>query len=725
MKKSNYHKSEEIPPNVFLSSCEEMKDEEECSKPIENFKDSYIETENSDKNFSFSSLDFVSCDWKIVAKDFAKNEVCGSFPKMEKYQELKVYPLMDFKKNVDSEFSFDMDMDEGDVRRQKVLNQNYAQDFTTVTESLFGEKKKDRISDEETVKSNRKVDLGFKAVSNPEMEISVIKEDSEKSVRDTFRSRKVKQELGELGFLFSSDMSQKEGEMVREKQAELVQTELAEGWKEGNNGMDMDNLLIDGLFGHAKTNQDGSSGYEEEGESSVNFDKEDESVTMRPLFESIRSEVSAEMTLKPLFATEIMESSIKEEEEMPPKVIKIYEEPEERIGSSLRKFEMPRTPRSPSIAEFSSSENNQERDNKSKWNENKLDEPRFKVPVNLRSRKASEEDELKPHNIEEVKIRLLSRRSSTSINKAKPIVINEDEDNLAKKIINPKPSKKTKDHEVQDFLKEYGSEVFNLKSKTGYKKLRGLYRGGKLKKTNDISELIAGRTVCSQACLKVFGNMHFKAVQKNLSGGEAKKKKIYGKFKALKNKFFKSKLKEKSMISSSKSIRSRTPRMSKAQFLEKGRKTLYDIEQENFELGKQLEKPNKEKLKKFLKTSYITDTYGELYSLKRSICDDSLQPLLSCFKQNKSAFDCLGPGMTLYFNFLKLTMAFFFVCCLLTIPLQMTNIKFYKFSKNASLKPEGMPESTGLYSFLTSTTLAVSNTPNFRELHLTIRIYMR
>lgn len=104
---------------------------------------------------------------------------------------------------------------------------------------------------------------------------------------------------------------------------------------------------------------------------------------------------------------------------------------------------------------------------------------------------------------------------------------------------------------------------------------------------------------------------------------------------------------------------------------------------------------------------------GNEYSFKGALHEQHMGSLFSCFKKKKTVFDKGGPGLSLYFNFLKSTILFFTICALMTIPLHVYNIRMYRLSENPNLKPSDDNIWSRLIASLAATTLGVANiSPN-------------
>lgn len=234
----------------------------------------------------------------------------------------------------------------------------------------------------------------------------------------------------------------------------------------------------------------------------------------------------------------------------------------------------------------------------------------------------------------------------------------------------------------------------------GQLKLKQLYKKGKLKKTEDIHEFINGRSVFKKAT-QIFKSMHFRTRQKRNT--------LTQKNKILEAKQ-KLKLKKIEHDDDEEEIKLNSKKLEKDKSQKRGKrmKTMKLIEQKTFVEDQKLEKPDHQKLERFLKNNYITDKRNSLHSFSSAFTNNDTPPILSCFKENKTAYDSLGPGVILYFNFLKSAILFFVICSVITLPIQWTNIRLYNESKNPSLKPYGDGLSSKLYGLLTSTTLGVN-----------------
>ena len=76
-----------------------------------------------------------------------------------------------------------------------------------------------------------------------------------------------------------------------------------------------------------------------------------------------------------------------------------------------------------------------------------------------------------------------------------------------------------------------------------------------------------------------------------------------------------------------------------------------------------------------------------------------------------TVYDKFGPGVNLFFEFTKATILLFFVCSLLSLPLQYVNRALYKQTRNPNIKPLDQVTFLGMINtFLLSTTLGVRNT---------------
>lgn len=270
-------------------------------------------------------------------------------------------------------------------------------------------------------------------------------------------------------------------------------------------------------------------------------------------------------------------------------------------------------------------------------------------------------------------------------------------------------------------LKKFTKEMFDENSKKGFKKLKKLYKKGDLKKSSNISDVINGRESVTKA-LEVFSNMHFKSRQKSIKSSamnsEFNSPKISdnrvggvgnSKFKSMTKKLTlnkKGKGEEKSVLKEGTHQLRRNKTLKEKQEEYRVR-TMKNISRKSFNLEGEFEKPNKEKLKDFLKTCYIHDENEQPYKFCKSLKESNTQNTLSCYKQKKTVFGSLGPGVELYFNFLKITIIFMFLCFLTTLPIQITNSRLYIASKNPSLKPPGEGMTSVLFKMMTATSLAV------------------
>ena len=124
------------------------------------------------------------------------------------------------------------------------------------------------------------------------------------------------------------------------------------------------------------------------------------------------------------------------------------------------------------------------------------------------------------------------------------------------------------------------------------------------------------------------------------------------------------------------------------------------------------EDPDYKLLQKYRKEAYITDQKGNLYSFCRGLREPRTIGWFSCFEVKETAFDKAGPGLALFFSFLKATMIFFLICIFLTIPVHITNIALYKKSRHPNLKPLGSGFASNFYGGLVSTTLGAISSFN-------------
>lgn len=86
-----------------------------------------------------------------------------------------------------------------------------------------------------------------------------------------------------------------------------------------------------------------------------------------------------------------------------------------------------------------------------------------------------------------------------------------------------------------------------------------------------------------------------------------------------------------------------------------------------------LDKPNKEKLQKFINRHYIKKIDYSDYSVCEALFRIKEGSIFFCRKKQKTIFDPYGPGIPLYFIFLRTIMLFLFIASLFS---------FWMMSKN-------------------------------------------
>lgn len=126
------------------------------------------------------------------------------------------------------------------------------------------------------------------------------------------------------------------------------------------------------------------------------------------------------------------------------------------------------------------------------------------------------------------------------------------------------------------------------------------------------------------------------------------------------------------------------------------------------DLDEEFEFPDVDRLKIYLRDNYMRTEEGKPFNIKQAMKQKKIGSLFKCFKKERTIFDKGGPGLSLYFNFVKSTIFFFMICTILTIPLQIYNIGMYRISQNPNLKPRDDYIWSKIIGMLTSTTLGVN-----------------
>lgn len=118
-----------------------------------------------------------------------------------------------------------------------------------------------------------------------------------------------------------------------------------------------------------------------------------------------------------------------------------------------------------------------------------------------------------------------------------------------------------------------------------------------------------------------------------------------------------------------------------------------------------------QELKELEKDYYLLNSNDKRFKICEAILEKNTTPSFLCFKKNskikRTVFDKAGPGLGIYFNFIKSTLIFFVIILIFSIPLQRTNIGFYKISKNLDLHQSQEGLSSKIFGFLISTTFGV------------------
>lgn len=122
---------------------------------------------------------------------------------------------------------------------------------------------------------------------------------------------------------------------------------------------------------------------------------------------------------------------------------------------------------------------------------------------------------------------------------------------------------------------------------------------------------------------------------------------------------------------------------------------------------------NLPKLKKFEKDYYLLNSKGKRFCFCEALVEKNVTPTMFCFRSKnaknlRTVFDKAGPGLGIYFNFIKSTILFFFTAFLLSIPLQWTNIALYREAENIDLYPKDQGFTSNVYGLITSTTFGVN-----------------
>jgi hypothetical protein len=101
-------------------------------------------------------------------------------------------------------------------------------------------------------------------------------------------------------------------------------------------------------------------------------------------------------------------------------------------------------------------------------------------------------------------------------------------------------------------------------------------------------------------------------------------------------------------------------------------------------LEEEVDFPNFEKLKVFLQTYYRHKTDGTPYTISEAIKEKNTGSIMFCFDEHykkNDLYDQGGPGLRLYFNFLKVIILLFTICSIISLPMQSFNVGNYRFQK--------------------------------------------
>ena len=131
----------------------------------------------------------------------------------------------------------------------------------------------------------------------------------------------------------------------------------------------------------------------------------------------------------------------------------------------------------------------------------------------------------------------------------------------------------------------------------------------------------------------------------------------------------------------------------------------------DYDIQLKLVEPSYQKLQIYLNENYIRDR-GKAYSLPKAISEKRMVKTASCLKPRKTVLDKGGPGLNLFFGFLKVTIILFFICFVISVPIQMTNIGLYKNSNHPILKPLGDAVSANIFGFIIATTFGAISSFN-------------